>query len=113
MQTEDRSAATVVEVVDGVYLAQLAAGDRMSIQHVHVEPGAEVPAHDHEHEQLGFVYQGALTFHVDGEEHVVGTGESYAIPGNEPHGVVNEGDTSALAIDVFSPPRPNPDWAGE
>ena len=111
MRTRDLSERRAVEVEPGVYLAQLAAGERMSVQHVHLEPGAVVPEHDHDHEQVGFVYDGAMTFVVDGEEVVVGTGESYALLSGESHGVRNDGDDPAVAIDVFSPPRANPDWA--
>ncbi|WP_227353600.1 cupin domain-containing protein [Haladaptatus salinisoli] len=100
----------VAEATDGVYLAQLAAGDRMSIQHFRIEPGATVPEHSHEHEQTGFVYGGALTFVVDGEEVVVGEGDSYAIPGDEPHAAENRGDEPVLGIDVFSPPRLDVPW---
>ncbi|PSP87560.1 cupin domain-containing protein, partial [Halobacteriales archaeon QH_8_68_33] len=32
---------------EGVHLTQLAIGERMSIQHLRIEPGAEVPMHDH------------------------------------------------------------------
>lgn len=100
-----------VEVIDGVHLTQLAAGDRMSIQHVRMEPGAVVPAHDHHHEQIGFTYQGAVTFVLaDGREVDVGVGESYALEGGEIHGAENRGEIDALCVDIFGPPRPNPDW---
>ena len=45
------------EVEPGVYLAQLAVGEEMSLQHLRMEPGATIPEHDHEHEQVGFVYK--------------------------------------------------------
>lgn len=110
METVDLSEVEIVEAVPGVHLAQLAVGDEMSVQYFHIEPGAEVPAHDHPHEQAGWIYEGALTFRVDGEEHVVASEESYVIPGDESHGVVNEGDDPVLGVDIFSPPRANPDW---
>jgi quercetin dioxygenase-like cupin family protein len=113
METVDLSERSVVEAVEGVHVANLAVGDRMSVQHFHVEPGAEVPEHSHPHEQVGFVYNGALTFVVGGEEYVVGTDESYSIPGDEPHAAVNTGTDPVDGIDVFSPPRENPPWAEE
>jgi quercetin dioxygenase-like cupin family protein len=100
-----------VEAVDGVHLVQLAVGDRMSVQHFRIEPGAVVPQHDHPHEQVGFMYGGRLTFVLeDGTEHEVGPGDSYALAGDEPHAVENRGDEDGVGIDVFSPPRANPDW---
>jgi quercetin dioxygenase-like cupin family protein len=110
MDTVTVSERETVEVVEGVHLTQLAAGERQSIQHFHIEPGAEVPEHSHHHEQTGFVHAGALTFLVDGEEYVVGSNESFTIPSEEPHAAVNRGDDAVHGIDVFAPPRPNPDW---
>lgn len=110
METVTQAERETVEVVDGVFLTQLAAGEKMSIQHFHIEPGATVPEHDHHHEQTGFVYAGTLVFEVDGEEYVVGTDESYVIPSNEPHAAKNRRDDPVQGIDIFAPPRPNPDW---
>lgn len=104
---EGRSA----EPIDGVTLTILAGDERMNAQHFRVEPGAEIPVHSHENEQVGQVYEGRLTFLVDGEELVVGPGDTYAIPANEPHGARNEGEETVVGIDVFSPPRYDPDWA--
>lgn len=111
MDTRSLSQHTAVEVVEGVHLTQLVSGAQMSIQHYHIEPGAVVPEHDHHHEQSGFVYKGALTFYGSEESTIVGTGESYVLSANEPHRVENHGEDAAIGIDVFSPPRPNPDWS--
>ncbi|MWV64864.1 cupin domain-containing protein [Halorubrum sp. JWXQ-INN 858] len=99
-----------VEAVDGVHLTQGAAGENASIQRFYIEPGAEVPVHDHPHEQVGTVTQGTLTFVVDDEDVPVHAGDTFAIPGDEPHGAVNRGDVPVEGFDVFSPARPNPDW---
>ncbi|MFB6164509.1 MAG: cupin domain-containing protein [Haloarculaceae archaeon] len=111
METVSLSVPETVEVEDGVHLTQLVAGDRMSVQHFHVEAGATIPEHSHEHEQVGYVYAGAMTFTVGGEAFVVGPNESYVLPSNEPHAAENPGDDPVQGIDVFAPPRPNPDWA--
>lgn len=110
MEVIPHEAGDDVEAVSGVHLAQLAAGDRMSVQHFFVEPGRVVPEHSHEHEQVGYLVEGALTFEVDGERRRVEAGDSYVVPANEPHSVENRGDVPAEGIDVFSPPRVNPDW---
>ncbi|OYR59154.1 cupin domain-containing protein [Halorubrum halodurans] len=106
--SDDEVEAT--EAVPGVHLTQGAAGDEASIQRFYIEPGAEVPEHDHPHEQVGTVTAGALTFVVDGEERTVHAGDTFAIPGGEPHAAVNEGEVPVEGFDVFAPPRPNPDW---
>lgn len=100
-----------VEVEPGVFLAQLAIGDEMSIQHLRMEPDARVPEHSHHHEQVGFVYRGAQTFVLeDGDAVTVESGDSYRLESEEIHAAENRGEEELLAIDVFSPPRPNPGW---
>lgn len=100
-----------VEAVEDVHLTQLATGERTSIQGFEIEPGAFVPEHSHHHEQTGFVYEGELTFLQGGEETVVEAGDSFTIPGDEPHAAENRGTEPVRGVDIFAPPRPNPDWA--
>ena len=110
MEEVAHASRETVEAVEGVHLTQLAVGERMSVQHFYVEPGAVVPEHSHPHEQVGYVVSGAFTFTVAGEEYVIGPGDSFCVPGDEPHEARNEGDEPVSGIDVFSPPRANPDW---
>ncbi|GAA0529572.1 cupin domain-containing protein [Halorubrum ejinorense] len=102
--------AESAEAVDGVFLTQGAVGEETSIQRFEIEPGETVPEHDHPHEQIGTITEGAVTFVVDGEERVVEAGDTYVIPGDEPHAAANRGDETAVGYDIFSPPRANPDW---
>jgi len=100
-----------IEVEPGVFLAQLASGEKMSIQHLRMNPGARVPEHNHHHEQLGFVYQGEQTFILkDGDAITVGPGGSYFLESGEVHAAENRADTELLAIDIFSPLRHEPNW---
>jgi quercetin dioxygenase-like cupin family protein len=98
------------EAVEGIHLTQLAVGERGSIQHFHIEPGAVVPEHSHHHEQLGYIFDGVLTFVVDGEEVEIGPDDSYRLASEEPHAAENKGDVPVMGIDIFCPPRTNPDW---
>lgn len=103
-----------VEAVAGVHLRGLAAGDRTSVQHFVIDPGESVPLHDHPHEQSGFVVRGELTFvDADGGETVVAAGDSYVVPGGDAHAAENRGTDPVEGVDVFSPPRTDPDWAGD
>jgi quercetin dioxygenase-like cupin family protein len=98
-------------VDEGFRLAELAAGDRTSILHYTIEPGVEVPRHQHEHEQLGYVFTGELTFLLDdGSEVTAGADETYAIAANEGHAAENRGEETVHGIDIFSPPRTSDDW---
>ncbi|MFB6116883.1 cupin domain-containing protein [Halosegnis sp.] len=101
------------EAVPDVNLAQMAAGEEMSVQHFHIEPGATVPAHDHHYEQAGFIYQGELTFLLADSEVIVSAGESYVLAGDERHGAENRGDVPVHGVDIFAPPRTDPDWADD
>jgi len=110
MEVVTHAASETVEAVEGVHLTQLAVGERASVQHFHIEPGAVVPEHDHEHEQVGYVTGGTGVFLVEGETLSVGPGDSYVLRSNEPHSVENRGDDPLEGIDVFAPPRADPDW---
>jgi quercetin dioxygenase-like cupin family protein len=101
------------EVADGVYLADLAESERACMKHWRVEPGATLPTHRHANDQIGFVISGELTAIVEGEEHELEPGDSYAFPGKELHGAENRGDEPAVGIGVLSPPREEPDWGTE
>lgn len=98
------------EAVDGVHLKLLAGGTEANVQHFTVEPDAVVPEHSHPHEQVGYLLDGALTFEVGGETLLVEAGDSYVIPGDEAHSAHNDADVPAVGLDVFAPPRDDPDW---
>lgn len=102
--------AEAVEAVDDVFLTRGAVGEETSVQRFVIDPGATVPEHDHPHEQIGVITAGVLTFVVDGEEQVVAAGDTYVVPGGEPHAARNDGDEAVVGYDIFSPPRANPDW---
>ena len=110
MEVSSLAETRAVEALDGVHLAQVASGERASLQHFRIEPGATVDPHDHEHEQIGWLASGTLVFDIDGEEVVVEADDSYAIPGGETHGVENRGDAEAVGVEAFVPARPNPPW---
>lgn len=88
---------------------RLITGDRMMIAHVYLKKGVEVPRHAHENEQITYILEGALKFHLgaDGErEVIVRAGEVLVIPSHLPHSALALEDT--LDVDIFDPPRQ--DW---
>ena len=88
---------------------RLVTGERMMLAHVYLEKGCVVPRHSHHNEQLTYILEGALHFHIgeDGaEEIIVRAGEVLLIPSNVPHMAIALEDT--LDVDIFSPPRQ--DW---
>ncbi|MFB6070244.1 MAG: cupin domain-containing protein [Halanaeroarchaeum sp.] len=110
MERVAESAVESAEPEPGVHLKLLAGGEKMNVQHFHIDPGATVPEHSHPHEQSGYITSGVAVFLVGDEEIQVETGDSYSIPGGEPHALENRGDEPVRGVDVFSPPRENPTW---
>lgn len=86
------------------YLARARHGQNVTMAIVEIDPGAELPEHRHENEQLGLVIEGSVRFRVGAEERTLGPGETWQITSNTPH-AVKAGDGGALVMDVFSPPR--------
>lgn len=102
------------EAEPGIALAQLGGGECLNVQHFAIDPGASVPAHAHEdREQCTFCYAGEITFVLDDESVVVGPGDVAVLDPAETHAVENRGPETAEGIDVYSPPRPSPDWVSE
>jgi len=88
---------------------RLITGDQMMLAHVYLKKGAIVPKHSHHNEQITYILEGALRFHLgeDGsQEVIVRAGEVLTIPSWLPHTAEALEDT--LDVDVFSPPRQ--DW---
>ena len=60
--------------------ARVVAGANASLALVELAPGAIVPEHRHEHEQLGMCLEGSITFTVDGERRELGSRRDVADP---------------------------------
>lgn len=88
---------------------RLVTSERMMLAQVYLEPGCIVPKHSHENEQITWIVEGALRFHLgeDGsEEVIVRAGEVLVIPSHLPHSA--EALERTLDVDIFCPPRA--DW---
>ena len=68
------------------------------------EPGAVIPEHDHPHEQITYVVQGALRFTLDGETRVLRAGDGVCCPPGVPHGA-RVLDEPTVALDAWHPLR--------
>ncbi|MGH2939603.1 MAG: cupin domain-containing protein [Solirubrobacterales bacterium] len=80
-------------------------GARVQVVHSEVQPGAEFAPHQHPHEQIVVVLDGAIEFEIDGERQVLGPmGAFYFAPGSL-HGARVPGDRPAILLEVFGPPR--------
>lgn len=103
----DMSSVPAIDVWGESVQARVVAGERASIALVELEPDALVPEHRHEHEQLGIVIEGSMTFTIEGQSRELGPGGTWRIPSNATHHAV-AGPEGAVVLDVFSPIRA--DW---
>jgi quercetin dioxygenase-like cupin family protein len=111
MQRVSEAGREYDEASPGVALADLAAGEKSSMKHWRIDPGATLPLHRHDNEQIGFLISGELTAILEDEEVTLHPGDSYAFESGELHGAENRGEDPAIGIGVLSPPRSSPDWA--
>jgi len=89
-------------------IARVVTGERMTLAVVELEPGATVPEHKHENEQLGFVISGTITMRIGSETLELHPGDTYSIPSNVPH-EATAGIDGSTVVDAFAPSRA--DWA--
>jgi len=94
------------EPLNPLITRQYVVGTNTMLARIVLKKGARVPMHQHFHEQISHVVEGALSFLVDGKEVAVRAGEILMIPPNVPHEVVAFEDS--VALDIFNPPRQ--DW---
>jgi quercetin dioxygenase-like cupin family protein len=98
-----------LEKITEMMSQKIVAGEREMLAQIYLKRGALVPMHTHESEQMTYILQGALRFHVAGEEIIVREGEVLHIPSGTPHQAEALEDT--FELDIFSPIRE--DWLGE
>jgi len=82
---------------------KIISGEKGMVAQVFIAKGGVVPEHHHEAEQITYILDGALQFHIEGKDVVVNKGQVLGIPSNVPHSAVALEDTRDL--DILSPPR--------
>jgi quercetin dioxygenase-like cupin family protein len=90
-------------------LARAVHADRVTIGFVDIDPGVQVPLHQHENEQVGFVLRGSVTMVIGGQSRELRVGETYQIASQVPHSA-KAGPDGVSVVDVFAPVRE--DWKG-
>lgn len=90
------------EIMPG-YHGKMVHGETMTWAFWDVEEDAEVPQHNHIHEQIMHVLEGDFEFTVGGKTDVYHPGDVVIIPSNVPHG--GKALTACKLMDVFSPAR--------
>lgn len=81
-------------------------GEKGMLVRFELKKGALIPKHHHPNEQITYILSGRVKVTMDGDDHIVKSGEVLIIPANVPHSFEALEDT--IDIDVFAPPRQ--DW---
>lgn len=79
-------------------------GEQVMLSVVRVEPHSSGTVHSHPNEQWGVLLEGKCTRIQNGEEVDCEVGDFWCSPGGVPHGI-RTGDSGAVILDIFSPPR--------
>jgi quercetin dioxygenase-like cupin family protein len=92
-----------IEMRPGVHRRTMGVTDEVMLCEFFLERGAEVPAHSHLNDQVGYLIRGKVEMTIGDVVLILAPGDSYAIPGGIVHSALALEDS--IAIDVFSPPR--------
>lgn len=90
------------EIMPG-YHGKIVHGERMSVVFWEVAQGAEVPQHQHDHEQIMHVMEGTFEFTVNNHTQNYEAGDIVIIPSNQPH--KGKALTACKLMDFFAPAR--------
>lgn len=84
--------------------ANIFPGEKVMLSVVRMEPNSVGTVHSHPEEQWGVLLEGKCTRIQAGEEVEANAGDFWYTPGGVEH-TVRTGASSALILDIFSPPR--------
>jgi unsaturated pyranuronate lyase len=77
--------------------------DKIMMVKIYFPRGAVGYEHHHPHSQVSYVLNGRFEVTVDGKKQILQAGDSFFVPSEKTHGVVNLEE--GYLIDVFSPKR--------
>jgi quercetin dioxygenase-like cupin family protein len=83
---------------------QSAVGGALMANWVTIEPNRPVPLHQHLHEQLGIMLEGAMELTIGDEVRVLRPGDAYSVPPHLPHSARTL-DEGCVVLDIFTPIR--------
>lgn len=94
---------TPLEILPGCRM-RTPYGKNLMLSYLEMDEGAEVPLHDHPHEQGGMLLKGTMELTIGDDVRTVESGSLFIIPPNTPHKAVAVGGP-VVVLDVFSPVR--------
>lgn len=92
-----------VEMLEGVYRKTLAYNNQLMSCFFILEKDAEIPLHEHEAHQIGYVIKGKIKFLTEKGDFIAEEGDSYVFDSNEKHGA--KMIEYSEVIEIFSPIR--------
>lgn len=102
----------ISRTLDDGLAAQIVSGHSSMLSVVQIDPHSEGDLHSHPEEQWGVLLEGECVRIQDGEEVHMTAGDFWHTPPEAEH-TVRTHDQSALVLDIFAPPRPAYQSAGE
>lgn len=90
-------------VGEGVERKILASGGGIMTVEVKFKKNSVGAVHTHPHEQASYVLKGSFEFELEGEKHIIKTGDTYYVKPNVAHGVTALEDS--VILDIFTPQR--------
>ena len=81
------------------------SGDGATLAMNRLQPGHEPRPHSHPNEQIVYILEGHIDFHIEGDVRRLGPGNLLVLPPNVEHYGVVVGDVPVLNLDVFTPKR--------
>ena len=93
------------EVLPRIEMKTLVNGNQTLVTEFRMRGGSVLPVHLHQYEQTGYLIKGRLRLTIGGEAFDARPGDSWCILGNVEHGA--EVLEDSVALEVFSPPRPD------
>ena len=85
------------------FTAKIVHGEKLSWAFWEAKAGAEVPEHQHPHEQIMHVVKGTFEFTLDKRTQTYTDGSIVVIPSNTPH--AGRAITDCRLMDIFTPVR--------
>ena len=92
-----------VEMLEGIYRKTLAYNNQLMSCFFILEKDAEIPLHEHEAHQIGYVIKGKIKFLTEKGDFIAEEGDSYVFDSNEKHGA--KMIEYSEVIEIFSPTR--------
>ena len=89
----------------GLIVKLLAAGENVSLSLLQAEPGKTFEVHEHEEEELCYIYQGRGTMTIGEKSYEIVAPAVVKVPPNIKHGLLVTGTETLLKLNAHSPPR--------